>query len=88
MNEYYLKEHQFAYVNDGFRSILHDTSIQEFLIKKFGFRKVYLKLHIQYHPLFGIFMKLAFPFRKFIAKFDARFNALFELERIHRKSKA
>ncbi len=86
MNEYYLKDHLVEYVNDGFRSLLHDTSVQDFLIKKFGFRKVYLKLHIHYNPLFGILMKLAFPFRKIIAKFDARFKALFELERIHRKS--
>jgi len=88
MNEYYLEEQKFQYIKAGFRSLLHDTSVQDFLIKKFGFKKVYMKLHIQYSPLIGIFMKLAFPFRKFIAKFDARFNALFELERIHRKSKA
>ncbi len=87
MNEFYLKDHFVEYVNDGFRSILHDTSIQNFLIKKFGFTKVYLKLHVRYHPIFDIIMKVAFPFRKIIAKFDARFNALFELERIHRKSK-
>lgn len=87
MNEYYLKEHQFEYANDGFRSILHDTAVQEFLIKKFNFRRAYLKLNIQYHPLLGIIIKQTYPFRKIIAKFDARFNALFELERIHRKTK-
>lgn len=86
MNEYYLDKKKFKYIKSGFRSLLHDTSVQDFLIKKFGFRKVYLKLHIHYNPLFGILMKLTFPFRKIIAKFDARFKALFELERIHRKS--
>lgn len=88
MNEFYLKEQQFEYVNDGFCSLLHETAIQKFLINKFGFRKVYLKLDLQYNPLFGLLMELSFPFRKFIAIFDARFKALFELERIHRKSKA
>lgn len=87
MNEYYLHEKKFKYIKSGFRSILHDTSVQDFLIKKFGFRKVYLKLHIQYNPFFGILIKVAFPFRKILAKFDARFHAMFELERIHRKSK-
>lgn len=87
MNEFYLKEQQFEYVNDGFCSLLHETGVQNFLIKKFGFRKVYLKLDIQYRPFIGFLIKLAFPFRNFIAKFDARFKALFELERIHRRSK-
>lgn len=88
MNEYYLKEQQFDYANAGFRSILHETTVQQFLISKFDFKKVYLNLNIQYQPLYGFMMKFTYPFRKFIAKFDARFKALFELELIHRKSKA
>ncbi|MEI6346744.1 MAG: hypothetical protein WCP69_02240 [Bacteroidota bacterium] len=87
MNEYYLQEQQFEYVNAGFRSILHETTVQSFLISKFDFKKVYLDLNVQYQPLYGFVMKFTFPFRKIIAKFDARFKALFELEQIHRISK-
>ncbi len=87
MNEYYLKDKQFEYVNDGFKSLLHETGIQDFLIKKFGFRKAYLKLQLQYNFLFNILVKISYPLRKLICKFDNRFNALFELERINRISK-
>ena len=48
MNNYYLNEKRFKYVNDGARSISHETNIQEFLMQKFKFRKAYCKLNIIY----------------------------------------
>ena len=42
MNEYYLGEKNYSFVKAGFRSLLHDTSVQDFLIKKFGFRKAFM----------------------------------------------
>ncbi|SFV55954.1 hypothetical protein MNB_SV-12-1792 [hydrothermal vent metagenome] len=41
MNEYYLNQKKYLYVNDGARSIAHNTNIQDFLIKKFNFKKSY-----------------------------------------------
>ena len=41
-NRYYLRDNKYQYVNDGFRSILHKTNYQDFLIRKFGFKKLTL----------------------------------------------
>ena len=68
MNQYYLNEKEYKYVNDGARSISHETNIQSFLIQKFRFRKAYCKLHIQYHPLINILIFILFPFRLLIIK--------------------
>lgn len=86
MNEYYLKEQNFEYVNDGFKTLLHDTGIQDFLIKKFGFKKQFVLLEIQYSFLLKIFIKMFYPFKKILSNIDKRFNALFELEKINRMS--
>lgn len=84
MNGHYLRDERFRYVNDGFRSILHETSIQDYLIKKFNFYKAFTQLFIQYSPLVATAMKVLFPAQRFVRKFDHRFDALFELERIRR----
>jgi len=55
MNKYYLKEKSFEYANDGFRSILHQTNIQNFLIDKFGFKKACTNLNIAYKPYLSIY---------------------------------
>ena len=52
MNKYYLNENNFKYVNNGTRSISHQTNIHDFLIDKFKFRKAYCKMEIQYAPIF------------------------------------
>jgi hypothetical protein len=63
MNRYYLNELNMKYVSDGARSISHQTNIQDFLIKKFKFRKAYCKLHIIYNPVFGFFVDVIFSLR-------------------------
>ena len=68
MNKYYLKEKGLAYVNEGTRSILHETNVQSFLIEKFKFRKAYCRLHIQYHPLVSLIVFLLYPFRFIIVR--------------------
>ena len=82
MNEYYLAQEGFQYVNDGFRSISHETGIQEFLIKKFGFEKAYTGLHVHYRPPLGQLIRLARPFRPAITRILPKANALFELDRL------
>lgn len=54
------------YINDGARSILHETAFQDYLEKYFGFRKAYCKLHVIYRFPLNICVKMLFPFRKFI----------------------
>ena len=63
MNQYYLEEKRFMYVNDGARSISHETNIQEFLIQKFKFRKAYCKLNIVYSRYIKSLILLVYPFR-------------------------
>ena len=64
MNQVYLCDRGFRYVSDGARNISHDTNIQDYLIKKFGFRRAYCRLNILYRPDITVIVKLLFPFRK------------------------
>jgi len=68
MNNYYLNEREFKYVDNGARSISHDTNIQDFLIQKFKFRKAYCQLHVLYNKYIRIIISILYPFR-FLLKF-------------------
>lgn len=85
MNEYYLKEKKIKYVNDGFRSLYHDSNIQEFLIKKFNFRKQKIGLIIKYRWYFSIIIKLTYKFKGILGRIDRRVQAIYRLEDIARK---
>ncbi|MBU5680968.1 hypothetical protein [Blautia sp. MSJ-9] len=52
------------YINDGSRSIRHETAFQDYLEKYFGFRKAYCKLHILYRFPLNVMVKILFPFSK------------------------
>jgi hypothetical protein len=84
MNQYYLAEKEFSYVNDGYRSLLHETNIQNFLIKKFNFTKTYLHLNLYYSPIINVIVKFIYPARGIFSRLDNRLNAILELERIRR----
>lgn len=58
------------YILDGARSISHETSFQDYLEKYFGFRKAYCKLHIAYNPKVKWIIKVIYPFRKKLYRFD------------------
>jgi len=76
MNEYYLHDRAYSYVNDGFRSILHPTEFQELLINKFGFERVSVKLRIHYKPYLAVMMSAPKVFRRIVGRIDRRFAAL------------
>lgn len=59
-----------GYICDGARNISHETSFHEYLEKYFGFRKAYCKLHIAYNPKIKWAVKLLYPFRKILRRFD------------------
>jgi len=84
MNRYYLGEEQFAYVNDGFRSLLHDTNIQEYLIEKFLFKKQPIGLKIYYRPFVNRCMSLTYSYRHLLGKLYEPLAALYRLEEINR----
>lgn len=75
------------YINDGSRSIRHETAFQDYLEKYFGFRKAYCKLHIKYKFFLGIFIRLVYPIRKIISPktgIGSKLTALLTMESIRR----
>ncbi len=88
MNQYYLNEKNFKYINDGARSISHETNIQTFLIDKFRFRKAYCKLNIIYSTKVRLLLSLLYPFRLIVGflKFGLfiKLNILLKQEKIRR----
>ena len=66
MNKFYLNDKNFKYVNNGAKSISHQTNIHDFLIDKFKFRKAYCKMELIYSPTFKSLVKVLFPIRSLI----------------------
>jgi hypothetical protein len=88
MNEYYLGEQGFEYVNDGWRSLLHETDMQGFLIQKFGFRKAWARLSVRYRWPYGPLVRATFPFRKALGRLKPQLSALYKLEAARRECAA
>lgn len=63
MNSNYLNKRKFKYVNNGARSIAHQTNFPLFLIRKFKFRKAYCRLNIVYNGKINLLVKCLYPFR-------------------------
>ena len=87
MNEDYLGEGRVAYVNDGFRSVLHDTDLQDFLERTFGFEKAYVGVDAHYRRPYGAVVRATFPFRNVLGRIDNRARAVYELERAVRAAR-
>lgn len=47
---------------DGERNVLHKTAFQEYLIKYFGFRYAYCKLHVVFNPRYALLLHSALFF--------------------------
>jgi len=58
MNLEYLNKRSYQYVSDGSRTLLHPTGIQNFLIKKFLFRKAYCRIQVKYGGIIGPIIKV------------------------------
>ncbi len=52
-------------VFNGFRSIVHDTNVQDVLLK-FGYRRVFCDLKLVYRPSVRAYVNLLYPFRTII----------------------
>jgi hypothetical protein len=50
MNRHYLREQSFQYVNSGFRTIGHDTNIEQLRTDYFGFQRTPTNLYLRYRP--------------------------------------
>lgn len=82
MNEYYLVQRKMQYVNAGFRSISHDTEIQDFLVRLFHFEKIRVGLHVHFRPPFGGLLRATRRFRGAIQFLCPQTKPLFELDRL------
>lgn len=87
MIQYYLKNFNYQYINSGFRTLLHESNRQKFLIEKFGFRKAFIKIDVIYKPLVNRFIGFSFPFRNFLKNFNPKLEALFKQEEINQECK-
>ena len=77
------------YINDGERSVIHETAFPDYLEKYFGFRKAYCKLHIVYNRKYKALVKIAYSMRKILAKMDNiglihKVNGILKMEEIIR----
>jgi hypothetical protein len=63
LREYVSEQHK--YVNNGFRSIDHDTQMQEFLLQ-FGFGRQYCDLKLVYRPAVRLLVNLLYPAKRLI----------------------
>lgn len=81
-----------GYICDGERSISHETAFQDYLEKYFEFKKVYCHLNIKYNPKVSWLIKIIYPFRKLLLKFDFKkivhnINSVLKMEEIIRSQK-
>ena len=69
INEYLLNKGM-KYVSSGQRNINHVTNTQEYKEQTLGYRKAYCKLNIKYRFPLNFVVKLLYPFRHWLEKFD------------------
>jgi hypothetical protein len=86
MNRYYLADHDFAYVNDGFRTLLHESDLQDFMERTFHFEKAHATVDVDSRAPYGVLIRATFPLRGTLGRIDRRVGALYELERLVRAS--
>ena len=82
---FYLQQQKYGYISDGYRNLMHKTSIQKLLIHKFGFKKVGLSLHLHFRQPYPILIKILLPFKHLIKKDSIA--AVFNLVDIYQKQK-
>ena len=63
------------YLDDGARSVLHETNFQIYLIKYFGFRKAYCKMHLVVNPKIRFAVGLLFRLRALVRLLKKLSNA-------------
>ena len=87
---YYLNDCRIPFIESGERSINHETNVQQFKIDTFKFEKAYCKLNVAYNPKIKWIIKMLYPFRRIIKKFDNvtllhQLNSVLLIEEVVRK---
>ncbi|MCQ2190368.1 MAG: hypothetical protein MJY63_01830 [Paludibacteraceae bacterium] len=89
---HYLNDLGQRYISSGTRNLNHKTNVQDYKIKNWHFRKAFCKLHLVYRKDINIIIKLLYPFRNLLMKFDNitaihQLNSVLLMEKINRDSK-
>ena len=89
---HYLGERKKTYVCSGSRNINHKTGTQEYKIRRFGYRKAYCHLHVEYNPKVKPIIKVLYIFRKLFRKLDKitrihQINGVLLMEELVREQK-
>lgn len=67
--ERYMKQ-GIRYIMGGYRTMIHDSNYQDYLLKNFAYRKAYCRLCIRYRPWVKLVVNVLYPFREMIKKFS------------------
>lgn len=84
---------QGVYIMSGERTIYHQTAHQEYLVKKFAYRKAYCRLHIRYRPGVKQIVACLYPLRGLLKylngfTFIHQLNSVLKMEEIIRKDRS
>lgn len=87
--DFYLNNSKKTYVSSGSRNINHKTKTQEYKIERFGFRKAYCNLFIEYKPQVKLLVKVTYLLKNILIKFDGntlihQINSIIKMEEIVR----
>ena len=88
---HYLNELGQKFICSGSRSLNHKTNVQDYKIKNWHFRKAFCKLHLVYRKDINIIIKILYPFRNLLMKFDNitaihQINSVLKMEEIARNN--
>lgn len=83
---YYLQERGLRYVVAGVRTATEHSNVQDFLLKKMGFRKAYCKLKVWLRFPFNLIVPCAYPFRKLLPR-GSNLRSLLMLVQYSKKSR-
>ncbi len=84
LNHYYLSRVGVGYMNNGLRNLLHQTSIQDFLMHRFSFEKQFLHLNLVYRPAVRALLCASYPARHWLCRVSPRMEAIYKLDEIRR----
>jgi len=91
LTDHYLGQENFRYLHNGTRNLSHNTNIQQFLERKFHFRKVYCHVKICYAKPLKYLVNLLYPFRAIIRSVPFKpfkqMNAVLLQEELNRKGR-
>lgn len=85
LSEFYIQNNSFNSISDGYRTLLHDSGVQEFLIKNFGFKKVGLEIELLIKQPWCHILYDMYPLRNLIPVNSLR--AVFSLMFIYKQQK-